>query len=94
MSMDPPSKFASIYVMKKAVPANLQIVYEKTLPFHQGMVGTANIVIEDQRILVQVFDQLNGILRKGRVLFFIFNTCIFLEKRLHTSAITTLIYSY
>jgi hypothetical protein len=54
---------ASTYVLEIALPDDLRTTYDKTLPFRQSMVGTANVVTEDRSVLVRVFDQLNEVLK-------------------------------
>lgn len=60
-----PNDPMSTYVLEIALPNDLRTTYGKSLPFRQSMMGTANIITEDRRILIRVFDQLNSILRNS-----------------------------
>lgn len=60
-----PNEPTSTYILEIALPSDLRTTYDKSLPFRQSMMGTANIITEDRRILIRVFDQLNSILRNS-----------------------------
>ncbi len=45
------------------IPQPLTTTYDRTIPFQQEMLGTANIITEDRRILERVFDRILSILK-------------------------------
>jgi len=51
------------YSVELAMPKSLITTYNKEIPFTQEMIGTANIVTEDRRVLQRIFDQLLNILK-------------------------------
>lgn len=52
------------YLLDLSLTDSLTTTYEKQIPFRQEMLGTANIITEDRRVIERVFEKLNGLLER------------------------------
>lgn len=53
------------YLLEVKLPDSLITTYDKRIPFRQEMLGTADIITEDRRVIERIFDRLNSILKNS-----------------------------
>lgn len=51
------------YLVEISVNNDLKTTYKKSLPFQQEMQGSANIITEDKRVIMRVFDRMNDLVK-------------------------------
>ena len=62
-SISPVPQEDQTYLVEVELPDTLVTTYNKLIPFQQEMLGQANIVTEDRRILERIFDKLISIFK-------------------------------